>query len=157
MKKYFIISPFVFIAYFFLVFDYKDLSIENIISSIFAIIFLYGIVTLIAWLIVEHKAKAKAKKNNPKTKTTPRSTNKITITFDNDDNNEEPSLVNRIARREYIKNGINLNDKKKSNFDDIFVDNEFLPGDKLSAVDMFWLDEDIQDEKKRKQNQKKKY
>lgn len=154
MKKYFIISPFVFIAYFFLVFDYKDLSIENIISSIFAIIFLYGIVTLIAWLIVEHKAKAK---NNPKTKTTPRSTNKITITFDNDDNNEEPSLVNRIARREYIKNGINLNDKKKSNFDDIFVDNEFLPGDKLSAVDMFWLDEDIQDEKKRKQNQKKKY
>lgn len=157
MKKYFIISPFVFIAYFFLVFDYKDLSIENIISSIFAIIFLYGIVTLIAWLIVKHKAKAKAKKNNPKTKTTPRSTNKITITFDNDDNNEEPSLVNRIARREYIKNGINLNDKKKSNFDDIFVDNEFLPGDKLSAVDMFWLDEDIQDEKKRKQNQKKKY
>ena len=155
MKKYFIISPFVFIAYFFLVFDYKDLSKENIIGSIFAIIFLYGIVTLIAWLIVKHKAKAK--KNNPKTKTTPRSTNHITITFDNDDNNDEPSLVNRIARREYIKNGINLNDKKKSNFDDIFVDNEFLPGDKLSAVDMFWLDEDIQDEKKRKQNQNKKY
>lgn len=62
---------------------------------------------------------------------------------------EQPDLATRLARKYYIENGISTKDGKKTNFGDIVEMNEFLPGEKIDTVDMFWLDDDIQRKKKK--------
>ncbi len=76
---------------------------------------------------------------------------KHTIYVVQEEEDDTPSLSTRLARKYYIQNGIQ-NDQKKTNLGDIVEMNEFLPGEKLDTVDMLWLDDDIQHDKKKAKN-----